>query len=580
MGGDHGNAHAGQDRGAGGRHDAVGGGGGNAHAQDQAADHGQQQAQEKFALGDGHNGVDDRGGQAGDRQAAADHTGNAAGHGHGHAVAAAVFQGLEDVDGLEHLPVGFLRLLPEGFIPGTELPVGLAHDDITGSKPYHHGNDGGVHQGGHRFHPQGQQQVHQDREGQEVRLVVGGGVLRRGVPDGLAHFQVIGDEPHHDGGNDGPGGGRLHGHGLGADQVNQDGQGQQQVAFLHQVLQAGQLAFAQALEAQALRLQVHRQEHAQEVQAGRQDGPDDDVRIGHAQVVRHEEGRRAHDGGHDLPAGGGRGLHRAGEVLVIPGLFHHGNGNGARGHRVAHGGAGHHAAQGRGNHRHLGRAAGVAAGEAVGQFNEEPGDAGLFQEGPEDDEHHNVFGAYIDGGGKDAVLVVEQLMDDAGQHFPAGDMPVDGIPQENKGHAEDREAHAAAAELRQHQQAHDARDDVHRVLQLRLQAGVQQGMGVEGIVEEGRRAQEHQEDVIPGHSVDLHPALPSGVNQEAGDDHQPQEGAEAHLLEEIGEQRHIDTEQGKGRQHDAHQDLRHAFPHAGIGFPVILPHNSVHVSGC
>ena len=50
MRGQHGHAHLRQDRGAGGRHDAVGRRRGNPHAQDDAADHRQQQAEEQLSL--------------------------------------------------------------------------------------------------------------------------------------------------------------------------------------------------------------------------------------------------------------------------------------------------------------------------------------------------------------------------------------------------------------------------------------------------------------------------------------------------------------------------------------------------
>ena len=187
---------------------------------------------------------------------------------------------------------------------------------------------------------------------------------------------------------------------------------------------------------------------AGEVQHGGEDGLQGHLGVGDAHVLGHQEGGGAHDGGHDLAAGGGRGLHGAGKLALIAGLLHHGDGDGAGGHGVAHGGAGHHAAQGGGDNGHLGGAAGGGAGHAVGQVDEEVGDAGALQEGAEDDEHHDVLLAHVDGGAHDAAGGVEQVVN----HLTEADIG-EGIDEQSAQHTQDGDTHATAAQLHEGQNA-------------------------------------------------------------------------------------------------------------------------------
>ena len=154
-------------------------------------------------------------------------------------------------------------------------------------------------------------------------------------------------------------------------------------------------------------------ENSGKVQHSGQNSTKCHFRVGDVHIFRHQEGRRAHDGGHDLAAGGGCRFHCAGKFTLIPRLFHHGDGNRAGGDGVAHRGAGHHAAQGGGDDRHLGRAAGEASHQRVGQVNKKGGDACPFQKGTENDKHHNVLGADLNRFSHDAAGGVEQLVHDA-----------------------------------------------------------------------------------------------------------------------------------------------------------------------
>ena len=509
---DGGNAHLNQDRRAGGRHDAVVRGGGNAHAQHDAAQHGQHQRQQRGRAGDADDDVDQLGRKARDGQAARDDARDAAGHGHGDHAASARLQGSKDALGAE----------------------------------------AAIRTEGRRNHAVGR-------------------LLARLL--GAQVAQEVVDEAHRDGRQNGDGCGELHGLGVAAHQVDQDDQGQQQVAVLDELAHAGQQLLRDALQAQLLGLQVHRDEDAQEVQHRRQDRAHDDVGVGHAHVLRHQEGRSAHDGGHDLAAGGGGGLNRARELRSIAGLLHHRDGDGAGGDGVAHGGAGHHAAQRRGHDRDLRRAAREAAAEAVRQADEEVGDAGALQERAEDDEHDDVLGADVDRGGEHAAVAVEQLVDHQRNAalVPQGNQ---GVDHEHARHAQDRQTHAAAAQLGKHQHANRAGHDVEHVLG---DAHVQlhHGLGVEGVEQERARAQHHQHDVIPGHVIDPHLALLGRVGQKTDEHHQSQEGGQADLLHEVCKQGHIDAEERKQHRHAVDDDLGHALPHARVRLSVELAHDLI-----
>ena len=156
---------------------------------------------------------------------------------------------------------------------------------------------------------------------------------------------------------------------------------------------------------------MHGNEDAGKVQGGGQDGPGGDEAVAKARVLHHEEGRRAHDGRHDLAAGRGGGLHRAGKFRPVAVLLHHGDGDGAGGNGIAHRGAGDHAAQSGGDHGHLRRAAAGAASDGVCQLNKELGNACPLQERAEDNKEDDEGGAGTDGGADDAFGGVKQVVD-------------------------------------------------------------------------------------------------------------------------------------------------------------------------
>ena len=146
--------------------------------------------------------------------------------------------------------------------------------------------------------------------------------------------------------------------------VHQHQDGDDQGEGGHKGLALGrQLLRRQALHAQLLGHAVHKEPHGEVEHERRQEGVLHYVKISGADVVRDQEGHRAHNRGRDLPAGGSHGLYGAGHLGPEAGLFHHGDGKGAGGDHIGHGAARHHSHGAAGQHGHLGGTAGGLAGD-------------------------------------------------------------------------------------------------------------------------------------------------------------------------------------------------------------------------
>lgn len=117
----------------------------------------------------------------------------------------------------------------------------------------------------------------------------------------------------------------------------------------------------------------------------------------------------------------------------------------------------------------LGCAAARPAGNAVGQRDEEVGDARAFQERAEDDEQHDVGVAHVHGSPDDARGGVEQLLHDLAQRSERvgtarrRDLPIERIACQAQHHNDDGQAHASAAQLHQDQDPHHAQHHVQRL---------------------------------------------------------------------------------------------------------------------
>ena len=492
MGSNHIEAQLHQNGGAGSGHDAVVGGGGNAHAQHDAAQHGQHQTDDGGVACQIDDTVDEDGSKTGNGDAAGDDTSHGAGHSHGDGAAGTGLESLKDLAG-----------------------------------------------------------------GQTLLRV---------------------EEAHHDSGEDGHGGGELHGTGTGGHQCDQQHQRQQQIDLLQQIADLGQLALGDALQTQLLGLQMDGNEDTGEIENSRQDGLDGNLHIGQIHVLCHQEGGSAHDGRHDLTTGGGSSLNSGGKLGLIARLFHQRDGDRAGAHGVGNGRTGAHTLQGAGNHRHLGRAAGIGAHQTVGELNEVVTDTGALKEGTEDDKQNNIRVADVDGGADNTGGGVEQLIDDVLQRLievgVIRELIDKGIDHQRAHHAEDGDTHAAAAQFDQHQNADDTDDHMDG---LDTGSQLDDGQGIKGKVEEAACAQHHQHDVIPGNVVDTDVALLHRVGDEAHHDDEAEEQGQTRLGQSRGEQRHVNAVQRENREDHAHNDLGHALPYTGSGFAVIFPHHRIKV---
>ena len=235
--------------------------------------------------------------------------------------------------------------------------------------------------------------------------------------------------------------------------------------------------------------------------------------------------------------------------------------------------AGHHALQRACHDRDLGRAAGGGARHGVGQVYEEVRYARALKEGAEDDEHHDELGADVDRRGEDALRGVEEAVDDGVEALAARK----GVYEQRARHEEYGQAHAAAAELREHEHT-DYADDVvgHRHADGAREHAAQVVVG-EAVVEERRRAQDHEHDVVPRQGVDLDVLLAGRVGQEAEDHDAAHEGGEAYLDGGPGGKRGVDAVGREERHEDIDDELGSALPDARVRLAVVLAHDGLDV---
>ena len=326
---------------------------------------------------------------------------------------------------------------------------------------------------------------------------------------------------------------------------------------------------------------MHGDEDAAEVQHGRQDRPEGDLTVGDIHVFGHQERGRAHDGRHDLAAGGGRRLDRAGEFGLVAGALHHRDRDRARGDGVADGRAGHHAAQCRRDDRDLGRAAGGPASNGIGEINEEAGDAGALQKCAEDDEHRDKLRTHLHGRAQHAGRAEKERVDHAAEHLikrlAALEHAHERVYEQRADDHKDRYADTAAAELGKRQNAGHADGDEKRRHLGGAGERLDERTVVKAVVEKCSRTDDHDDDVIPRQAIDVHVLLADGVGQIAHDDDQAEECRQAHLERGGAEQGRPDAVDREQRHDDGNDDLGLARPDAGGRLAVILAHDGVHI---
>ena len=232
---------------------------------------------------------------------------------------------------------------------------------------------------------------------------------------------------------------------------------------------------------------LHGQHDAQVVEQCRDRRPEQDLQVGHADVLGDDERGRAQRGWGQDGADAGRGQHSAGLLPRVAGPAQDRPAHRTQADRGRGAGAGHRAEQETGQgHRAARRGAGLAErGEA--QVDEEPAGPGRVQHRAVDGEQHDVGGADVQRDAVEAGLVVVEAVDDLAEVEPGvPDRPADrqeaavvGVEEER--HADDRQHQPGGAPAGlQHQQGQPgAHDDVeHGERALPVQERVEATTGV------------------------------------------------------------------------------------------------------
>ena len=240
-------------------------------------------------------------------------------------------------------------------------------------------------------------------------------------------------------------------------------------ALFQRAQNGGQFLGGKADEPVFLGLHIQTDKEVEIVEQRGDDSGDRHSAVGHVAVGGDHEGGRAHDGGHELAAAGGHGLHGAGEVALIAAALHQGDGERTGADHVGHGRAGDHAEQAAADHGRLRRAAAVAAHQAEGHVGEQLTAAGLLQEGAEQNKQNDIRCGNADRHAENAVSAGEQSPDYliqskvfAGED--TGDVPAEErVQQEDHRYDDKGKADGPAGQLEDQQHQDDAYDGIHGV---------------------------------------------------------------------------------------------------------------------
>jgi hypothetical protein len=237
----------------------------------------------------------------------------------------------------------------------------------------------------------------------------------------------------------------------------------------------GELGGGQALHPLLHRSDMDEEVDRAEIEEGREDRDEHDVDVRDARELGHQERARAHEGRHDLPARGGRGLDPARLRRAVAELLHERDGEGARGDDVGDGRSADRAHAGRGDDGGLGRAAPLPPRGGIGEVDEELARPCHFEEGAEEDEDEDEGGRDAERQAEDAFGAERHLARDAFERVaavvedpghPVGEKrelappPGEGIGDEDRADDRHPEAHRAPRGLEHDEDRQDADPDV------------------------------------------------------------------------------------------------------------------------
>ena len=333
-----------------------------------------------------------------------------------------------------------------------------------------------------------------------------------------------------------------------------------------------QLAARDALEVAALRLEVDAEPDAREVEEGRHDGRLDDIDVGNADELSHEEGRSAHDRRHELAARRGSRLNGSSEILVVAEFLHHRDGQGARADNVGDGAAGNCAHEAGRQHGDFRRAAAGPAGDGIGKVDEELAEARRLQVSAEQDEQEDERRRDAERDAEDAlcreVEVADELLDrqpavrEDARHVGTGK----GVDQEGQHDADHRQADDAARRLDDEQDAQQTDNEVN----ARDSARAQHEMLILHHDVGRRRSAENGEQHIEGMHLVARPRLARRVQEVDERQAEAQMDGPLQLRVEHAERRRVELEDGE-RDGNGGDDFRHdALVHHRVGFFVVF----------
>ena len=261
---------------------------------------------------------------------------------------------------------------------------------------------------------------------------------------------------------------RTHGRIARDEQVdNHDERDREMPALLQERQRIRQLGARDALQLLALCLKVNAEPDPRKVEECGDRRCLDNVDVGNADELRHEERRCAHDRRHELSARGCRRLDRPRKVRVVAEFFHHRDGKRARADNIRDRAARNRAHQSAGEDGDLRRAAARPACDRIGEVDEELAKPRALKIGTEKDEEEDKRRGDTERDAEDAlrrkVEVTDQLlrresaMREHARHVGAEE----GIRDECEHDRHHRQPHDAPRRLDDEEDAEPADDGVH-----------------------------------------------------------------------------------------------------------------------
>ncbi len=344
----------------------------------------------------------------------------------------------------------------------------------------------------------------------------GGGLdaaLNKRVPDGAGTHARLLAEPAHNHDADDTAHHRVARAEAGHQEIDEDNQGQRQVAPGHDgLLEARQLLPRHRGDVLLDRVDVHHDAHGEEVQHRGDQDVLHHVHVRDAGVLRHQEAGRGHHGRHDQSAGGRGRFHRPGHVALETDLLHHRDAEGPGDDGVGRAAAGDGAHEAAGHDRNLGRAAPEPSGQGSGELNGEQAEARLLEEGAEDDEQEDEVGRDVGRQpeqpvGEEVQIVghlrrrVTQVVHESGQVRPR-----EREQENDQGQRRQRPADGATAGLQRQRNRTKSQDDLKGGELLRVADVLDDPVVLVEKIAHGHEPQANDDDIVPGNFPVIRPA--------------------------------------------------------------------------